>query len=144
MNKQIITFFILLVGTIVSSFAQADKNTLFQGQLADSTISVTVTVLPEFEGFVGNNTDDRLQNFINDNLVWPKDVDCKGTVIVGLIVEKDGKLSNFTIVRGLDSCEGFNQEALRVVRLIPKFKPGSFNGEPVRVNWLIPVKFEIK
>ena len=66
----------------------------------------------------------------------------QGTVIVAFIVEPDGSVSNVEIVRGVDS--DLDQEALRVVRQLPKWKPGKQDGSTVRVKFHLPIKFMLE
>ena len=66
----------------------------------------------------------------------------QGTVIVAFIVEPDGSVSNAKLVRSVDPC--IDQEALRVVRQMPKWKPGKQNGAAVRVKYNVPVIFKLQ
>jgi hypothetical protein len=111
--------------------------------ITDTTIFMVVDTMPEFIDFKGKDTKERLENFINSQIQWPSQDDCIGKIFIQVVVEKDGDLSNYRIIRGLDSCTGFNDEAMRVVKLIPRFKPGKLNGKFVRVYFVIPVKFAI-
>ena len=65
----------------------------------------------------------------------------QGTVIVAFIVEPDGSVSNAKLMRSVDPC--IDQEALRVVRQMPKWKPGKRAGIPVRVRCCLPIKFKL-
>ena len=60
-------------------------------------------------------------------------------VIVSFIVEPNGSVSNVEIVRSVDT--DLDQEALRVVRQMPKWKPGKQDGRTVRVKFHLPIKF---
>ena len=66
----------------------------------------------------------------------------QGTVIVAFIVEPDGSVSNAKLVRSVDPC--IDQEALRVVRQMPKWIPGKQNGAAVRVKYNVPVIFKLQ
>ena len=66
----------------------------------------------------------------------------EGTVIVAFIVEPDGSVSNAKLVRSVDPC--IDQEALRVVRQMPKWIPGKQNGVAVRVKYNVPVIFKLQ
>ena len=98
-----------------------------------------VDVMPEFPyGQEG------LMNFIQRNINYPAKArrdSLQGRVIVTFIVETDGSLSNFNIVRPLSP--ELNAEALRVCRLMPKWKPGRMNYQAVRVKYTIPVIFKL-
>ena len=64
----------------------------------------------------------------------------QGTVIVAFIVEPDGSVSNAKLMRSVDP--NIDQEALRVVRQMPKWNPGKRAGIPVRVRSCLPIKFK--
>ena len=65
----------------------------------------------------------------------------QGTVIVAFIVEPDGSVSNAKLMRSVDP--NIDQEALRVVRQMPKWNPGKRAGIPVRVRYCLPIKFKL-
>lgn len=92
--------------------------------------------MPEMEG---------MAQFIANNLVYPyiaKENGTTGTVYLTFVVEKDGAISDVKILKGIgDGCE---QEAMRVVKMMPKWKPGINHGNPVRVQCNLPVKFKLK
>jgi len=80
--------------------------------------------------------------FIQKHLKYPDmavDNKMQGKVWVSFIVEKDGRLSNFMVDRGAGY--GMDEEALRVLKLAPAWKPGIQNGQPVRVKYNIPINF---
>ena len=66
----------------------------------------------------------------------------QGTVMVEFIVEKDGKVSDVRVVRGVD--EYLDAEAVKVVSASPKWKPGKVDGERVRASISIPVEFRLE
>lgn len=65
----------------------------------------------------------------------------EGTVYVNFTIEKDGNISNPRILRGIGS--GCDEETLRVIKLMPKWIPGEENGQTVRVQYNLPVKFKL-
>jgi len=82
--------------------------------------------------------------FLQKHLKYPEmaaDASMQGKVFVSFIVEKDGHLSNFMIDRGMGY--GMDEEALRVLKLAPAWKPGIQNGQPVRVKFNIPINFQL-
>ncbi len=87
-----------------------------------------------------------LLRFIEKNLTYPsiaKANGIHGIVVVQMIVEKDGSLSNLNIVKGLDG--GCNEEALRLVKSMPKWKPGTNqNGVPTSVSFTLPIRFKLE
>lgn len=85
-----------------------------------------------------------LMKWLTDNLHYPQDAQKKkvqGEVRVQFIVGKDGKLSAQKVVKSLDpSCD---REALRVIRLMPNWKPGVQDGKPCRTMVCIPIIFKL-
>lgn len=81
-----------------------------------------------------------LLQFLKENVQWPDTESCvQGRVIVSFVVETDGSLSGIKVVKSLDPL--FDKEALRVVKSMPKWIPGTQNGQPVRIKYAIPVIF---
>lgn len=100
-------------------------------------------VMPEFPGGA-----QKLMSFIARNIQYPKEIaqgeaGAQGRVIVQFIVDKDGNIINPRIVRGVDPY--LDKEALRVVNLMPKWKPGKLeDGTKVAVYYTIPVMFRLQ
>ena len=94
---------------------------------------------PEFPG--GTTA---LFDFINKNVKYPKsarDKGIEGRVFVQFVVEKDGSLSSFTVLRGVS--DELDAEAIRVLKAMPKWKPGMNDGKPVRVQFTMPFNFKL-
>ncbi len=66
----------------------------------------------------------------------------KGRVIAEFIIEKDGRVSNVKIVRGID--DDVDKEVVKVISASPKWKPARYRGNPVRVKVSVPVEFRLK
>ena len=64
-----------------------------------------------------------------------------GTVYVQFVVEKDGSISDVKVVRGIGG--GCDEEAVRVVKSMPRWKPGKQRGQPVRVYFTLPIEFKL-
>jgi len=77
--------------------------------------------------------------FIQRNLRYP-DTDAQGRVFVSFVVERDGSLTDIKIIRSVSP--ELDAEALRVIRMAPKWKPGMQGGQPVRVQFNIPINFQ--
>jgi len=91
---------------------------------------------PQFPG--GNSA---LAKFIEDNLRYPEGESCaQGRVVISFMVERDGSLSDFKVVRGLDPA--FDEEALRVVKMMPKWSPGVTDGKISVMRYTIPIIFK--
>ena len=82
--------------------------------------------------------------FLRDNIKYPasaREVGISGTVYLSFVIEKDGSVSNITVQRGIGG--GCDEEAVRVLKLMPPWSPGKNNGLPVRVKFTLPVKFTL-
>jgi len=100
-----------------------------------------VQELPEFPG-----GDLELMKFLNKNIQYPsreRDRGIQGKVFVTFIIDKTGSVMNVSIYKGIYGGEAFNQEALRVIRLMPKWKPGRKYGEVVSVRYILPIYFKL-
>jgi periplasmic protein TonB len=142
--RNILVGFVFLLINMHNLMAQIEPvSEMPPAKITDTTIFMVMDTMPEFFGFNGTDTRERIDNFIKSNLKWPSDVDCEGKIFIQVVVEKDGTLTNFKILRDIQICPGYTEEALRVIKLIPKWQPGIRNGKPVRVYFIIPVKFII-
>ncbi len=82
--------------------------------------------------------------FLQQNLQYPKEsikANREGTVFVQFVVNKDGSLTDFVIIKGVD--ELMDKEAVRVAKLFPNWKPGMQNGRAVRQRFILPVRFRL-
>lgn len=78
----------------------------------------------------------------SENGIYPynaKNDFIEGTVIETFVIEADGTLTDIKILRGIGG--GCDEESIRVVKLMPKWKAGKLWGKPVRVQYNLPVKF---
>jgi TonB family protein len=99
-----------------------------------------VEPMPEFPG--GNEA---LSKFISKNLRYPsvaREMAISGRVYVQFMVDTKGKLSNIKVLRGLGS--GCDEEAIRVVKLMPYWKPASRQGQPVTSYFTLPIAFNME
>jgi protein TonB len=85
-----------------------------------------------------------LLEFVNHNLKYPslaRRNGIQGRVIVNFVVEGDGTLSSIKVAKGIG--DGCDEEAVRIIKLLPPWKPGSQNGKPVRVVYTVPIAFTL-
>jgi periplasmic protein TonB len=85
-----------------------------------------------------------IKKYFADSIRYPEDAKEKriqGTVFLNVIIERDGSISNINILRTPDSI--LNQEAIRVVSTMPKWIPGKQNGKTVRVQKVMPIRFDL-
>ncbi len=119
----------------------AEKEPLIISSLSNGVIiepKIPEEVYPKFPG-----GPEKMFEFIADNLRWPEDDgSCiQGRVVVSFIVEKDGSLTDVKVVRSLDP--SFDKEAIRIVKSMPKWEPGMWNGKPARLKYCIPIRFRL-
>lgn len=99
-----------------------------------------IEVMPEFPG--GQSA---LYNFISSNMHYPIvaiENGIQGKVLVQFVVNQDGSIVDTEILRGVDP--SLDKEALRIVSLMPKWKPGLKKGKPVRVRFTVPLIFRLQ
>jgi periplasmic protein TonB len=102
-------------------------------------IYVTVKEMPEFPG--GTQA---LMQFIKENISYPEDAlnnNIQGRVVLKFVVRTDGTVGRIEIVGSIDP--SLDEEAIRVVKSLPAFKPGRLDGVPVPVWFIIPVLFRL-
>ena len=98
-----------------------------------------VEEMPEFPG-----GEIELMKFISRNVKYPddaKEAGKAGRVIVKFVIDKDGSISDATILRSV--YPSIDAEALRVVNAMPKWNPGKVKGEPVKVKYTLPLTFSL-
>lgn len=97
-------------------------------------------VVEQMPSFPGGS--EALFNYLSENITYPKDCEdvcVQGRVIITFIVEKDGSITNAEVVKSVHP--SFDEEALRVVKAMPRWIPGKQNGKNIRVKYTIPVSF---
>jgi len=122
---------VLFAGLQISN-AQTDS-------IAEDEVYVVVEKMPEFPG--GNMA---LRNFIAKNVEYPETArknDIEMTIYVKFIVDKTGKVINPSIARGGN--DELEAESLRVINLLPDFKPGTQSGKAVNVEYTLPISFKL-
>jgi protein TonB len=127
-------------GSGTGTATQANKgiqgNLLLQTEATDNILP-TSEVLPSFPG-----GDMALSKFLSDHIQYPDDakrMGIEGKVAISFVVEKDGSISGITIVRGRGY--GLNEEAERLIGLMPAWTPGLQGGKAVRVKCTLPISF---
>lgn len=112
-----------------------DKKT----KINSDKVFVVVEKQPEFPGGLK-----AMMEFLNDAIKYPVEAQNKkiqGRVTCNFIVEKDGSITDVQIARGINPL--LDEEAVRVIELMPNWKPGMQKGEPVRVRYTLPVVFKL-
>jgi len=111
------------------------------GQMDDSTgVFTVVEEMPVYQGGVNE-----LYKFLGNNIKYPqqaKDEQIQGRVFVSFVIEEDGKITNVKVLRGIGG--GCDEEAIRVVSMMPNWTPGKQRGKNVRVAYNLPIKFTLQ
>jgi periplasmic protein TonB len=90
------------------------------------------------------NGQERLNAFLEKNVKYPaadKENNLQGTVLLHFIVERNGSLTNIKVLKSPSA--SMSAEAIRVLKLSPKWKPGINNGKPVRSEYAMPIRFTL-
>lgn len=129
-------FIIALILLSFPCFAQDTKGTIkVKKQESDTTMA-------EFPG--GNQA---MYKFVTANIIYPDSAiqnGLSGKCYISFVVNEDGKMTNLRVIRGVKDCPVCDKEALRVIRMMPNFKPGMKDGVPVKVTYTIPISFNLK
>lgn len=106
----------------------------------EETIFFIVEEMPEFPGGVTE-----LQKYIAKNIRYPqiaRENDIKGKVFVRFCVTEKGTVSKVSVARGVDPL--LDEEAIRVVKTLPEWKPGKQRGKSVKVWYTVPINFQLQ
>lgn len=128
--KKILIVICLLCLTMGARSQQQDSTTV-------TKVFSNPEVMPKFPG--GGQA---LRDFISEHLQWPagyEEACVSGRVICSFVIQADGSCTDFKVVRSLG--KAFDEEALRVLKLMPKWIPGMMNGIARRCKFTIPIRF---
>ena len=109
------------------------------GCVDNDTVYNVVEQMPEFPG-----KEKAMMEFMTHNIHYPeeaKEKGIEGRVFVQFVVEKDGSINEVKVLKGIG--HGCDEEAVRVVKSMPKWKPGKQKGKPVRVHYQMPFFFKL-
>jgi len=98
-----------------------------------------VETMPEFIG-----GQQKLMEFLKNNIKYPekaKNNGVQGVVYISFIVDKNGDIQDIKVLKGVS--DELDKEAVRVVKLMPKWKPGKQSGIPIGVSYTLPIKFAL-
>ena len=105
----------------------------------DKSLCIVIESMPMFPG-----GDIALRAYLRDSVAYPakaKEEGIMGNVVVGFTVEADGTITEVRLLRSIDPL--LDEEALRVVRSMPKWIPGQIAGKATRMKYRVPVKFRL-
>lgn len=122
-------------------------------ELEDPIPFAVVESVPVFPGCDKNSSNEakkkcfqeKLLQYVGQNFVYSdaaRELKIQGRVILQFVVEKDGQISNVELLRKVDPW--LDEEAIRVIRSLPRITPASQRGKPVRMSFVVPIKIELK
>lgn len=133
--KRILMMAIAACMMTLGAQAQVQK-----GNTAPQDVFDVVEEMPQYPGGM-----QAMLSFLQENITYPKDAQEKkisGRVLVTFVVEKDGSISNVETVKSV--FPSLDEEAVRIVKGMPNWKPGKQNGKVVRVKYTLPISFSLK
>jgi protein TonB len=129
--------------------AEVEQNEVIEEYVAPEVVEEEVVeqeifhIVEEMPAFPGGEA--KLMEYVGKNIKYPqiaRETGIQGRVFIGFVVEPDGSVSNVKLLRGIGG--GCDEEAMRVVKSMPKWKPGKQRGKAVRVSYQIPVFFKLQ
>ena len=134
MNTKLFGLFLVLLVCLPSSAQQKPVE-----KVDSDGVYLMPDQLPEFPGGI-----QAMMKFLSTNIKYPVEAQKKGIsgrVIVQFVIMEDGTLDQAKVIRGVDPL--LDEEALRVVKSMPKWKPGMDRGEAVKVRFTAPIMFNL-
>ena len=123
----------------VYEFSTKDITNIKIKKVDNDSIYQIVEVMPEFPGGTSE-----MMTYLSGNIKYPEEAKEKGIsgrVFLSFVIEKDGAVSNVKVAKGIGKeCD---DEAVRVVKAMPKWKPGLIKGKPARVSYMLPIFFKL-
>ena len=107
---------------------------------AEDQVFMVVEQMPQFPG-----GQEALMKFLAQNLRYPEEARkaaIQGRVIASFVVRKDGSLTDIEVMRGVNP--SLDDEAIRVIKSMPKWEPGKQRGQAVSVKYTVPVTFRLQ
>lgn len=124
----------------ITEIIVVDNDKLVYEEECIEPISFTVVeVKPEFPGGV-----DALMQFIADNVQYPKeavDSGIQGTIYVQFVISNEGKVTQVQLIKGIT--QSLDDEAIRVIKMMPDWRPGKQRSKKVSVTYIMPIKFSL-
>ena len=129
--------FLLLLFINLALYSQDEKS--LKKDSNDVVFACPIEIMAQYQE--GNAA---LMKFISDNLIWPEILNgscIEGRVIVKFVVTETGELTDIKVVRSLE--KHLDEEAVRVIKLMPKWIPAEINGRKISSYYTVPVLFKI-
>lgn len=129
---------LLLCLTVLTAYAHPSQSNMLKMQQDSIPTDSVYEVVEEMPSFPGGQK--AMMAFLAKNIQYPEELqNVRGRIVAQFIVEKDGKLSDIKVIRGLEPY--LDQETVYAIHAMPNWIPGKQHGEPVKVRYTIPVTF---
>lgn len=132
--KRIILIVLTAFATMLTVNAQETK------AKDNSPVLDHADVLPEYPGGTI-----KFMEYLRNNVKYPDEAlkrKEQGRVIIQFVVNKDGSISDVSVEKGVTKL--LDEAAIKVIKNMPRWKPGQHKGKPVRVKFRVPVQFRTK
>jgi TonB family protein len=128
----------------VGLFAQNERETIapITAEPGEPEVYTLVEEEPVFPGGILE-----MYKFVSHNIHYPaaaREAGLSGKCFIKFVVSSEGKIKDAVILKGVSGCPDCDAEALRVVKMMPDWKPGRQSGKPVNVYYNLPVSFKIE
>ena len=143
MGRSYVKGCLLFLAVMATAWCKAQHDTTLRypgpEDYKNARVFTFVEQNPQFPG--GDAT---LMKFLKDNIKYPdyeRLLNIQGKVLLRFVVAEDGSVADVVVTRSVS--KGLDEESIRVVKLLPKFKPGTQQGKPVRVYFNLPVVYRL-
>lgn len=129
----------ILLAACINSFAHANNEGDSPNDNSQIYNLAMVEILPEFPG---GSTE--MYKWIAEHIIYPAqaiDEGIQGKVIVDFVISENGDIENVRVLRAKHPA--LDKEAVRVIKSMPKWRPGQINGKNVKTSYLVPVTFKL-
>ena len=133
--------FIAFILTAKFNFAQTNDKTTSKETNKEEIFEI-VEQMPEFPG-----GQDAMMQYVQSNLKYPqtaKNKEIQGKVYIEFVVSRTGEIVDVKVLRGVTGAPELEEEAVRVIKAMPKWNPGVQNGKTVPVYFKLPISFTLK
>jgi len=146
MKKIRIVLFLFVLLNLNTSFGQTTKNQYVKfmrnGIELQTNGHDTICIIDPMPEFPGGK--EKMTEFLNSNLIYPKKAmkdKLEGKVVLSFVVDRTGEIKNIVVLKSVRN--DLDKEAIRVVKAMPQWKAGAQNGNPVQVQYSIPITFKL-
>lgn len=137
--KRFLLSFTLLFALSLSSFSHANNDGNSQNDNSQIYNLAMVEIMPEFPGGSAE-----MYKWMAEHIIYPAQAleeEIQGKVIVDFVISDNGDVENVRVLRGKH--QALDKEAVRVIKSMPKWRPGQINGKNVKTSYLVPVTFKL-